>query len=277
MLDAIERCARGPDGIDYLTAFVAVVDTETGRLSYASAGHPPALVIRGGGRSSTLDGALSAPICSLRVDERPHAEVDLAPDDVVVAFTDGLVERRDRSVHNGLDELRTLARTLHDDDVEDLNRVLVEHMVADGGDDVVAVSLRFAPSSDRFRSTFPAQRAELAPLRNRLGAWLDRHAVDPDLYERVVLGAAEACANAVEHAYRSLEPGEVGVRAGWDGSALVVVVYDAGVWQEAQTSSVNRGRGLTIIGRVADTMTRVTGPTGTTITMRFVAETASDA
>lgn len=274
MLDAIERCAGGPDGIDFLTAFVAVVDTETGRLRYASAGHPPALVIRGEGETQALDDALSAPICSLRVRKRPHATVDLAPDDVVVAFTDGLVERRDRTVHDGLAELFSLARTLRDDDVEDLNRRLIERMVADSGDDVVAVSLRFAPSRDRFRSRFPAKRSELAPLRERLGAWLESNAVGPDLHQRVMLGTAEACANAVEHAYRSLQPGEVGVRAGWDGSALVVVVNDAGVWQEAQTSSVNRGRGLTIIGRVADTMTRITGPTGTTITMRFAAPPA---
>lgn len=274
MLDAIERCARGPDGIDFLTAFVAVVDTATGRLRYASAGHPPALVIGSDGETQALDAALSAPICSLRVRRRPHATVDLAPDDVVVAFTDGLVERRDRTVHDGLAELSSLARALRDDDVEDLNRRLIERMVADGGDDVVAVSLRFAPSGDRFRSRFPAKRSELAPLRERLGAWLERNAVDQDLHQRVMLGTAEACANAVEHAYRSLEPGEVGVRAGWDGSALVVVVNDAGVWQEAQTSSVNRGRGLTIIGRVADSMTRITGPTGTTITMRFASHSA---
>ncbi|MFN3216248.1 MAG: SpoIIE family protein phosphatase [Acidimicrobiales bacterium] len=275
ILGAIERCAGGPDGIDFLTAFVAVVDTETGRLRYASAGHPPALVIRSDSEPLVLDDALSAPICSLKVGDRPHAAVDLAPDDVVVAFTDGLVERRDRSVHDGLAELRALARTLRDNDVEDLNRILVEQMVADSGDDVVAVSLRFAPSGDRFQSRFPAKRTELAPLRNRLGTWLERNAVDPDLHQRVMLGTAEACANAVEHAYRSLEPGTISVRAGWDGSVLVVVVSDAGVWQEAQTSSVNRGRGLTIIDRVADTMTRITGPTGTTITMRYAALPAS--
>jgi PAS domain S-box-containing protein len=276
MLAAIEQCAHGPDGIDFLTAFVAVVDTETGRLSYASAGHPPGLIVRGDGEPLLMDQALSAPICSLNVGARPHAAIDLAPDDVVVAFTDGLVERRDRSIHDGLGELRTLVRELRDTDVEDLNRAIIERMVADGADDVVTVSLRFAPSGDRFQSRFPAKRNELAPLRKRLAAWLEGHGVDADLHQQVMLGVAEACANAVEHAYRGVEAGEVGVRASWDGSALVVVVNDAGVWQEAQTSAVNRGRGLRIISQVADTMTRVTGPTGTTVTMRFAAAPADD-
>lgn len=270
MLAAIERCARGPDGIDFLTAFVAVVDTATGRLRYASAGHPPGVVVRGDGAVEVLAGALSAPICSLRVDERPSAEMDLDPDDVVVAFTDGLLERRDRPVHEGLEELVGSIGALRNLDVEDLNRSLVERLGAGDGDDVVTVSMRFAPSGDRFQSRFPAARGELAPLRARLADWLEAHGVEPELHQRVMLGVAEACANAVEHAYRGFGPGEIGVRVGWDDTALVAVVTDAGVWQEAQPGSLERGRGLAIIGRVADTMTKATGPTGTTITMRFV-------
>lgn len=77
------------------------VDPRTGEIRYRSAGHPWALVRRAGGVVEVLDGAQGALIGGPRRN-RPPATVRLDAGDVLVAYTDGLVERRDEVLTDGI-------------------------------------------------------------------------------------------------------------------------------------------------------------------------------
>jgi sigma-B regulation protein RsbU (phosphoserine phosphatase) len=100
----------------YATAFAAVVEADDGRLLYANAGHNPALLVRAGGEVQTL-GATGPPVgllptAAYRVDENR-----LAPGDLLVLYTDGIVEAVDPDDEEyGLDRLTA---------------VLLEHRAAD--------------------------------------------------------------------------------------------------------------------------------------------------
>jgi sigma-B regulation protein RsbU (phosphoserine phosphatase) len=76
----------------FLTAFVAVIDTDSGRVRYANAGHPPAYVV-------TSDGALALEPTGPLVGPLPPGwdtrEVDLPPGGSLCAYTDGVTEARD--------------------------------------------------------------------------------------------------------------------------------------------------------------------------------------
>jgi phosphoserine phosphatase RsbU/P len=75
----------------YVTAFVALLDPVAGRLKYASAGHPPALLRHGDGRVEPLkDGNVA--LTFFPGVRYATSEVALAPGDRVVLFTDGLLE-----------------------------------------------------------------------------------------------------------------------------------------------------------------------------------------
>ena len=67
-----------------------------------------------------------------------------------------------------------------------------------------------------FSHAFRARPSELAPLRQRLGAWLDAQNVDPEAQRGVVLAVSEAAANAVEHGHGSDGLGVVSVMARMD-------------------------------------------------------------
>ncbi|MFO0846637.1 MAG: SpoIIE family protein phosphatase [Gemmataceae bacterium] len=80
----------------FLSAFYATIDTVTGRLDYASAGHPAPLVVRRrtkdvsylpppGGQPGPPLGVRDQPVY-------PVAGTDLARSDMVLLFTDGLFE-----------------------------------------------------------------------------------------------------------------------------------------------------------------------------------------
>ncbi len=78
----------------YATAILAVVDTATGRLAYTVAGHNPALVVRAGGEVEPL--AATGPPLGLLPDVVYAAgDAVLAPGDVLLFYTDGLVEAAD--------------------------------------------------------------------------------------------------------------------------------------------------------------------------------------
>ena len=80
----------------FVTALIAQLDLDSGRLRWISAGHPPPLVIRGGRRARTLK---TAPVPPLGVESpsgAPSVATDsLEPGDLLLLYTDGLPEARD--------------------------------------------------------------------------------------------------------------------------------------------------------------------------------------
>jgi sigma-B regulation protein RsbU (phosphoserine phosphatase) len=104
LLDALDGYARRHEVGQMTTLAYAELDLDSGVLVLACAGHPPpAMTVPDGpamflwdGRSTPLDAAAGpAP--------RPESTVTLAPGATLVLFTDGLFERVDRPLQEGLD------------------------------------------------------------------------------------------------------------------------------------------------------------------------------
>jgi serine/threonine protein phosphatase PrpC len=92
MDDAVGR--QFPDE-RYVTAVIAQLDLEAGRLSWISAGHPPPLIIRDGRLSRTLRAPPAAPL-GIPLEGPPPVvtEESLQPGDLLLLYTDGLTEAR---------------------------------------------------------------------------------------------------------------------------------------------------------------------------------------
>jgi PAS domain S-box-containing protein len=75
----------------FVTAFAATYDAHTGALRYANAGHPPPFVRAENGRLSRLEAA-GIPLGLGTFDALRTRDAVLAPGDLLVAFTDGLIE-----------------------------------------------------------------------------------------------------------------------------------------------------------------------------------------
>ena len=87
----------------------AVLDLATGELSYANAGHPPPLLITGGGHAEYLDDTTGTMLGASAGSRFSTRRRQLAAGDGLLCYTDGLIEDRQRSLTEGL---ATLARTL---------------------------------------------------------------------------------------------------------------------------------------------------------------------
>ncbi len=77
----------------FVTAFVAVLDPDTGTVLYSSAGHPPAIVAGRDGRAEVLRPG-GMPLGVVESQTYAPAEVRLLPSDRLVLFTDGVTEAR---------------------------------------------------------------------------------------------------------------------------------------------------------------------------------------
>ncbi|MGW2526403.1 PP2C family protein-serine/threonine phosphatase [Streptomyces sp. NPDC001595] len=122
------------------TAVCALYDPDRRVLRWARAGHLPPVLVRGAEASPLplVKGILLGAVPEAVYEE---AEVQLAPEDTLLMYTDGLVERRDRSVEESLTHLLTTARTAPKTLDQQLDRLLT-YSKSDTDDDTCLVGVR---------------------------------------------------------------------------------------------------------------------------------------
>jgi serine phosphatase RsbU (regulator of sigma subunit) len=124
------------------------VDVRRASLRYSAAGHPPGLLVRPDGTTTWLDQAQTPPMGRAITVRAPRVAqlVPLGDGDVVVLYSDGLVERRAEPLDVGLERLRTAAVQVACHDAEQVVDHLMETLVDRDtqGDDVVVVACRIS-------------------------------------------------------------------------------------------------------------------------------------
>ena len=184
------------------TVAYAVLDPATGALEHASAGHLPAVVRSTDGTAHELDGGGGLPL-GVDVLPRRTARTVLPPGGTLVLVSDGLVERRDRSLTVGLAALCDAVAAAGPDRAEAVAERLLEVLV-DGPpeDDVTVLVVRRDPGRQQAREVSLALPDDLhsaararALVRTTLTAWgLDV------LHDAASLVVSELVTNAVVHA-----------------------------------------------------------------------------
>jgi PAS domain S-box-containing protein len=249
------------------TVVVALLDPATGELTFASAGHPPPLLLRADGGADFLTGGLGVPLHVTETATYREATTALAPDDVVVVYTDGLVERRDESLDVGLQRLLEVGRTAPLE-LEELADHLLDAMLPQPGptDDVALLLLRSTRRPMALELRVPARPEELARVRRRLRAWLDEVGADAAQSEELTVAVHEAAANVVEHAY-GLGDGPLMVGGRRSGDLVEIEVRDSGRWR-SRAPRPQRGRGFSLMRSLADSVDVEQGASGTTVVLR---------
>jgi serine phosphatase RsbU (regulator of sigma subunit) len=109
ILERVDRMTPEPDREVIATALCLFLDPGSGEVVYASAGHPPPLVVAPGGHARFLEGARSVPLGAVDGARFPEAADHLSPGSAILLYTDGLVESRELSIDEGLGRLRDAA------------------------------------------------------------------------------------------------------------------------------------------------------------------------
>jgi anti-sigma regulatory factor (Ser/Thr protein kinase) len=267
VLTRVDRVVRGLDKREMATLLVVELNPLSLDLRFASAGHPPPVVIAADGQVELLEGGRSAPL-GVRPDatfEEASARMD--PGSTLLLYTDGLVERRDMWIDEGINVLVGEVRTAHPLPPGDLcDRLLGSLLPGDrAADDVAMLAVLAGPhAGPRLLLTLPADTAALAVMRRAFQPWLvEFGASDDDAYD-ILVAMTEAAANSAEHAYGP-EEATFEVEAEAQEGEVRVVIRDFGHWRAPRGR--NRGRGTLLMEELMDSLDVVTSDHGTEVRM----------
>ena len=262
------------------TLALAVLDPATGTLRYTTCGHPPPLVLGVDGTARYLAGTGTGP---LGTGSTPVlASSVLAPGELVLLYSDGLVERPNRTIAEGMAELAVVAADaaanrslthLSDEQgadpatAERVCQLSVELLTRTGHtDDITALAAqRLADPVPALHLSLPSERPSLTTARDAFADWLSRLDAAPDDWEALHLAMVEVFTNAIEYAYPRDEPGTIELDATLeiDGS-VACLVTDHGTWRTPGPDDADRGHGLMVAAHVVDKLlVSHPGPDGT--------------
>ncbi|MEX2289458.1 MAG: SpoIIE family protein phosphatase [Mycobacteriales bacterium] len=271
LLSRLDRFVDQVEAAAMATVAYAELDLDEGRLRYACAGHPPPLLLPVAGRPRLLWEGRSTPLGAFApAQHRAEATVQLTPGDRVLLYTDGLFERRDRDLDDGLAVLERVTAELHSVPLAEAVARLTQTLLLDERvrDDVCVLMLSWAGRP--FHRTLPADLTGLSAIRQELAAWLAERGLDGQTADDLVLAASEAMANAAEHGSGRRSEESVALSAELEQrpdhqDQVVVTVRDRGRWRTGPASH-ERGRGLMIMRALVDVA--VQEGDGTTVVLR---------
>jgi serine phosphatase RsbU (regulator of sigma subunit) len=121
----------------FATALIGVGNVVRNELVLANAGHPLPYVL-GGGTTGFIQMPINVP---LGVEGGPYRGMNVTTDlgSTLIAYTDGLIERREEDLDVGLQRLDEAIRRHADDSLDDLVSNIISDLVGDASEDDVAI------------------------------------------------------------------------------------------------------------------------------------------
>lgn len=282
---AVDLMADRVCGARAATVCVALLDPAAGALSYCTAGHPPPLLIPGAGGARFLPPTGAGPLgvgsaFVPAVVGQDHLDVD----DVLLLYSDGIVERPARKWGAGTVELTRVAedaaagRIPWSTDVPVVERVCSQTMellvqLTGHVDDVTLLAAQRTTSTPHLDVSLTADPTAVPAARTALRGWLGAVGVDEQVELAIQHAVGEVVTNAVEHAYGPAPAppdGGVDVRGVLTAAGVVrIEVSDQGRWLEraADDERPGRGNGLVVAREMVDVFDVDTGENGTTVTV----------
>ncbi len=146
LLDRLDRFVEDVPGADTATMIYAEVDLRDGDVRYSCAGHPPPVLIGQDGVATVLWDGRSTPLgAGFGIAERTEGRFSLAAGSRLAVYTDGLVERRDEALDEGINNLAAVLGGWSTQEFEGIADAVTDAAVGSGptGDDVCLLVLAY--------------------------------------------------------------------------------------------------------------------------------------
>jgi serine phosphatase RsbU (regulator of sigma subunit)/anti-sigma regulatory factor (Ser/Thr protein kinase) len=277
-LDALVTLHPIPEQL--VTVVYGIIERSRGTVTLAMAGHPPPLLAHGDEITVLAEGTGSA----LGVGAGPWPEVEVTLDEgsTLVLYSDGLVERRDRELGDGIGELvehvrltpprRRLPRDLCARLADELTGPLTDDDVT-----LLAVSARSSTAPMTAATMLPDDHQAPGQARRFVRTTLAGWSVGDDTIDTAELCVSELVTNAVIHTGTAAE-----LTARLDDEVLTVSVRDQGgegtISQGALEDPLTiSGRGLALVDALSAAWSAERSADGTTVWFELEADTATAA
>ena len=143
----LNRLITGLGDTGLATALFGCIDPAQRMFRWACGGHPPPLLIGASG-VRLLSGPAGVMLGAFPAARYADAHAAVEPDDLLVLYTDGLIERRDRDLDEGFAALLRAAADLGGRPAATVCAALVDRLLPnqEHEDDVCLLVLRVLPS-----------------------------------------------------------------------------------------------------------------------------------
>jgi len=273
VLTALDRFARDLGAAHSATVCVAVLDPATGSLRVSSAGHPPPLLLTATGPRYL--GRPAGPLATGAA--HTQAEERMADGDLLLLYTDGILERPGVHPAQGGDDLADAAAHLRerldgDPAAQRFCDDVLARLIRSTGyrDDVTLLAVQRHPPLGKVELSLPGTAVAVKTTRTALGMWLAALGGDDLTATAIQHAVGEVVTNAVEHAYvdRPGGPSTVHVHVELTETGVVeIAVADHGRWR-LPSDHPYRGMGLTMAVDLVDDVRIDRLPSGTTVRLR---------
>jgi sigma-B regulation protein RsbU (phosphoserine phosphatase) len=287
----------------FVTLFIAILDTRTGRMTYTNAGHNPPFIKKAGGSIIVLDARHGPVAGAMEGIAFGSSELVLEPGDSAVLFTDGVTEAMDvdyvQFSDAALESLVDDAEFETPEEVVDLiNEAVAKHRaLAEQSDDITVLAMTyrgFDSAAVDLKVTIPADLDAIDTVLERFEAFAQEHALDDTVRRQVLLVLDDLINNVASYAYgddgsTGDETQTIDVHADLTPKRLVLTISDHGVpfnpfglnAPDVQASLEERdigGLGIHLVRKVMDEIdyTRRTGRNVVTVTKYLEPDVAND-
>lgn len=226
-----EQLCEGNDTCMFVTAFMAVIDINTGQTSYLNAGHNPPL------KGNTNGYQFMSPKKNIVLGINPNAkfypeELTLSANDHLFLYTDGVTEAENNS-HKfyGEERLLKILKQAHTNPKDNINMVLNNvkkfTQTAPQSDDITMLDFVFL-GNNLSSQNFKASITELENLLTYLKQDMAKHKISEKAQFNMVMIAEEIFANIVSYAYSAKKTGQVEIKTGLCDNKYYVTFIDQG-------------------------------------------------
>ena len=254
------------------TVLYAMIAPDRSSMVVSLAGHPPPMLAPVHGAAALLSVPTDFPLGLGHPPKvRRNTTLPFAPGDMLVCYTDGLVERRGELIDEGLERLRVAVTS---GPAEDVCATLMSSLgLEQRTDDVALLAMRRTggqprPAPEDLLLGEPFDGTGFASLRRRVYALAHAFGVRGTHADDFVTAVNEVMTNAVRHG------GGGGELRLWGEDVLVCEISDRGRGfpaaayldrRERPAATPTGGMGLWIAQQISDSLTIESGPRGTTV------------
>ena len=206
-----ELCANNPANM-FLTAWVGVMDLETGVVTFANAGHNPPVKIMGRGdgaeqrnRTASISGKSGPVLAFMDGIEYKARQIKLEVGESLFLYTDGVTEATDVKMElfgeKRLDEALAVVSSSEPVSVCNVVRAAVAAFAAGApqADDITVLSIRRIAAPRAFSRSFPVTIAAIADAKAYLDEKLAANGCPPAVQSVLDIILDEIASNIVRH------------------------------------------------------------------------------
>ena len=235
-----DELSRDNKAYMFVTIWIGILDVRTGTLLYTNAGHNPPYIKKINDKSKRLDSRHGPVIGAQPGLAYKEDSTQLAPEDVLLMYTDGVTEARNREREFFTeDKLVALLSSREYESMEEVVRSTVEEVkrFEDGAeqfDDITVLALQFSGQPEAaiiqmIEISLINQLAELERFKQAFNEFAHKNDFPKSVGREMKVVFDELLGNIINYAYTDDQEHTIDVKAEFSGERLTVTIEDDGI------------------------------------------------